>query len=86
MKRETKVENARRSVLIKAYIVPKRGEKPTEAEILAFARSRLPETSIPDTIEFRSELPKTFVGKVFKRKLLAEEQPTDWKTDKRISG
>lgn len=58
---------------IKAFIVPKRGEKPTEAEILAFARTRLPESSIPDTLEFRPELPKTFVGKVFKRKLLAQE-------------
>jgi long-chain acyl-CoA synthetase len=59
---------------IKAYIVPRRGDKPTAEEILAFARTRLPETSVPETIEFRAELPKTFVGKVFKRKLLAEEK------------
>lgn len=59
---------------IKAYIVPKRGEKLTVEEILAFAHTRLPKTSVPDTVEFRAELPKTFVGKVFKRKLLAEAQ------------
>lgn len=60
--------------LIRAYIVPKRGEKPNEAEILAFARARLPEHSVPDQVEFRAALPKTFVGKVFKRKLLEEER------------
>lgn len=59
---------------IKAFIVPKRGEKPTREEILAFARSRLPETNVPDEIEFRDALPKTFVGKVFKRKLLEQEK------------
>lgn len=58
---------------IKAYIVPRRGEQPTLDEILAFARSRLPAESIPDTFEFRADLPKTFVGKIFKRKLLEQE-------------
>jgi long-chain acyl-CoA synthetase len=58
--------------LIKAYIVPKRGEKPSPEEILRFARARLSESTIPDEIEFRSDLPKTFVGKVFKRKLLEQ--------------
>lgn len=65
---------ADRHETIKAYIVPKRGEKPTSDEILAFARTRLPAPSIPDTVEFRAELPKTFVGKVFKRKLLEQEK------------
>lgn len=67
-------ERETRNEKIKAYIVPKRGEKPTAQEILAFARSRLPETNIPDEIEFRDALPKTFVGKVFKRKLLEQEK------------
>src|SRR5581483_495661 len=58
---------------IKAYIVSKRGERPSADEIIAFARSRLPTLSVPDAIEFRRDLSKTFVGKVFKRKLLAEE-------------
>jgi len=62
---------------IKAYIVPQRGEHPSADEILAFARSRLPALSVPDAIEFRSDLPKTFVGKVFKRKLLAQERNPD---------
>ncbi len=60
--------------IIKAYIVPKRGDKPTLDEIMQFARGRLQENQIPDAIEFRDALPKTFVGKVFKRKLLEQEQ------------
>lgn len=62
---------------IKAYVVPKRGEKPAAADILNFARSRLPALSVPDEIEFRSDLPKTFIGKVFKRKLLEQEKRWD---------
>jgi long-chain acyl-CoA synthetase len=61
---------------IKAYVVPRRGDKLTAEEVLAFARSRLPEASIPGTVEFRNDLPKTFVGKVFKRKLLEQEKGT----------
>lgn len=63
-----------RGEIIKAYIVARRGEKPTADEILKFARSRLPELNVPDAIEFRDALPKTFVGKVFKRKLLEQEK------------
>jgi long-chain acyl-CoA synthetase len=63
----------RENETIKAYVVPKRGDKPTDQEVLAFARSRLPIESVPEAIEFRNELPKTFVGKVFKRKLLEQE-------------
>ena len=64
----------RKNEIIKAFIVPKRGEKPAPEEILKFARTRLQEINIPDEIEFRTELPKTFVGKVFKRKLLEQEK------------
>jgi long-chain acyl-CoA synthetase len=60
--------------LIKAYVVLRRNEKATPEEIIAFARARLPEYAVPDAVEFRSALPKTFVGKVFKRKLIQEEK------------
>jgi len=64
------IDGNRRHEQIKAFVVPKRGESPTTDEIIKFARSRLPENVVPDEIEFRAALPKTFVGKVFKRKLL----------------
>ena len=68
------VNGDRQNETVKAYIVPRRGDKPTTEEILAFVRSRLPESSIPESVEFRADLPKTFVGKVFKRKLLEQEK------------
>jgi long-chain acyl-CoA synthetase len=70
------VKGDRQNETIKAFVVPSRGEKPTADELLAFARSRLAPASVPQEVVFRVELPKTFVGKVFKRKLLAEEGST----------
>lgn len=62
--------------LIKAYVVLRKNAKATPEEIIAFARARLPAGSVPDAVEFRASLPKTLVGKVFKRKLIEEEQQT----------
>lgn len=61
---------------IKAFIVLQSGEQATREEILAFARARLPAQSMPREVEFRADLPKTLVGKVFKRKLIEEEKLT----------
>ena len=41
-------------------------------EIQAFCRHKLAPYKIPTRIEFRSELPKTMVGKVLRRVLVAE--------------
>ena len=41
--------------------------------MIAFCRERLARYKIPREIEFRDELPKTFVGKVLRRELMAEE-------------
>ncbi|HEX6482464.1 MAG TPA: alpha/beta fold hydrolase [Ktedonobacteraceae bacterium] len=58
------------SPFIKAVVVLKRGEKATAAELLAFCRERLDAYKVPRQIEFRSELPKNFVGKVLRRLLV----------------
>ncbi|WP_129631767.1 long-chain-fatty-acid--CoA ligase [Candidatus Oscillochloris fontis] len=57
---------------VKAYIVPKPGEQPTNDEIRSFCRLQLANYKIPREIEFRSELPKTMVGKVLRRTLIEE--------------
>jgi long-chain acyl-CoA synthetase len=59
---------------IKVYIVTKPGETATEAEIITFCKENLAAYKIPKLVEFRSELPKTTVGKILRRQLLAEEQ------------
>jgi long-chain acyl-CoA synthetase len=58
---------------VKAYIVLKEGETATEQEIIAFCRENMAPYKVPKFVEFRSELPKTMVGKVLRRVLLEEE-------------
>ncbi len=54
---------------IKAYVVLREGEQATPDELIALCRARLAEWQVPAEIEFRRELPKTFVGKVLRRAL-----------------
>lgn len=58
------------SPFIKAVVVLKRGEKASADELLALCRERLDAYKVPRQIEFRSELPKNFVGKVLRRLLV----------------
>ncbi|MBQ7801335.1 MAG: AMP-binding protein [Oscillospiraceae bacterium] len=60
---------------VKAYVVPMPGVEPTEelkAELLEYCSSRIAKYAMPREIEFRTELPKTLVGKVAYR-VLEEE-------------
>lgn len=57
---------------IKAYVVLREGEQATQEELIALCRRRLAEYAVPWEIEFRRELPRSFVGKVLRR-LLVEE-------------
>src|SRR5208283_2170201 len=58
---------------IKAFIVLKEEEAATAEEIIQFCRERLSKFKVPKEIEFRSQLPKTLVGKVLRRLLRDEE-------------
>ncbi len=58
------------SPFIKAVVVLKRGEKATAEELLALCRERLDAYKVPQAIEFRTELPRNFVGKVLRRLLV----------------
>jgi long-chain acyl-CoA synthetase len=59
---------------VKAYIVLKPGEKATEQEMIDFCREHLAPYKVPKYVEFRSELPKTMVGKILRRMLVEEER------------
>jgi long-chain acyl-CoA synthetase len=63
-----------RGETIKLWIVVKPGQTLTEAEVLDFAKKNLAKFEVPTMIEFRTELPKTLVGKVLRRALVAEEK------------
>ena len=58
----------------KAWVVLKAGHTATEEEVRAFCRERLAPYKVPATVEFRKELPKTMVGKVLRRALVAESR------------
>lgn len=60
--------------ILKAYIVPKPGEKINPAEIMAFCREKLASYKVPRMIEIREELPKSMVGKILRRALRDEEE------------
>jgi len=58
---------------VKAYVVLKPGETATEEEIIDYCRQNLAPYKVPRYVEFRSELPKTMVGKILRRVLVEEE-------------
>ena len=58
----------------KAWVVLKPGATATEDEMRAYCRERLAPYKVPAKVEFRKELPKTMVGKVLRRALVAESR------------
>jgi long-chain acyl-CoA synthetase len=54
---------------VKAFIVPRPGTSLSKEELLDLCRKRLEEYAVPWEIEFREELPKSFIGKVLRRML-----------------
>ncbi|RMF71038.1 MAG: long-chain fatty acid--CoA ligase, partial [Acidobacteria bacterium] len=62
-----------RGETVKAYIVLKEGETATAEEIIAYCKENLAAYKVPTAVEFRSELPKTLVGKILRRVLVEEE-------------
>jgi long-chain acyl-CoA synthetase len=50
------------------------GEQATPDELIELCRTRLAEWEVPAEIEFRHDLPKTFVGKVLRRALVTEDE------------
>ena len=54
---------------VKAWVVLRAGQAANESDLRAFCREKLAPYKVPSRIEFRSELPKTMVGKVLRRAL-----------------
>ncbi|GGB92604.1 dicarboxylate--CoA ligase PimA [Novosphingobium endophyticum] len=57
----------------KAFVALHEGESLDEAALLEFLQPRLNKIEMPSAIEFRASLPKTLVGKLSKKDLVAEE-------------
>ena len=66
------VPNATKGEVAHAWVVLKADRSATAEELRAFCRERLAPYKVPAHVEFRTELPKTMVGKVLRRALAAE--------------
>ncbi len=64
--------DARKGEAITAWIVPRPGETIEPEAIRTWCREKLAPYKVPSTVEIRTELPKTMVGKVLRRVLVAE--------------
>jgi long-chain acyl-CoA synthetase len=63
-----------RGEAIKCCAVLKEGETATAEEMIDFCKGKLAIYKLPTEIEFRTELPKTTVGKILRKELRAEEK------------
>ena len=50
--------------VVKAWVVLRAGQTVSEADLRAFCREKLAPYKVPTHVEFRTDLPKTMVGKV----------------------
>lgn len=67
------IPDPRTTEAVKAWIVLHPGVSATAEEIQNFAKEKLTGYKVPRFVEFRSELPKSTVGKVLRRELVREE-------------
>ena len=61
--------DATKGEAVKAWVVLRAGQTATEADLRTFCREKLAPYKVPSRVEFRTELPKTMVGKVLRRVL-----------------
>jgi long-chain acyl-CoA synthetase len=67
------VDDARTSEAVKAFVVKKDPDVTAES-IIEFCRTQLTSYKVPKIIEFRTDLPKTNVGKILRRQLRDEKK------------
>jgi long-chain acyl-CoA synthetase len=63
-----------RGETVKAWVVLKPGETATVDDIREWCKKELAAFKVPTEVEFRTELPKTMVGKILRRELVREHK------------
>ncbi len=58
----------------KAFVVKKPGQEVNENDIRVYLREHMAAYAMPHKIEFRESLPKSAIGKILKKELVAEEK------------
>jgi long-chain acyl-CoA synthetase len=66
------VPHAAKGEIARAWVVLKPDVTASEDDLRAYCRERLAPYKVPGTVEFRTDLPKSMVGKVLRRMLKAE--------------
>lgn len=66
------VPDAHKGEAVMAWVVPRTGETLDPEALRTWCREKLAPYKVPATVEIRTELPKTMVGKVLRRALVAE--------------
>ena len=67
------IPHTHRGEAAKVFVVLKEGETATEEELIAYCSGKLAKYKWPVAISFRSELPKSTVGKILRKELREEE-------------
>jgi long-chain acyl-CoA synthetase len=62
-----------RGEAVKVFVVLKEADSTTAEEMIEFCKGKLVTYKLPTEIEFRTELPKSSVGKILRKELRAEE-------------
>lgn len=60
--------------MLKAWVVLRPGESVSEADLIAYAGTKLARYEIPTRIQYVNELPRTTVGKILRRELVEREK------------
>jgi long-chain acyl-CoA synthetase len=67
------IPNEKSGEVVKVFVV-KKDDSLTKEELIGFCRENMTGYKVPKEVEFRSELPKTNVGKILRRMLREEQQ------------
>jgi long-chain acyl-CoA synthetase len=68
------IPDAVRGQTVKAFVVLREGQTVTKEALCEFLKDKLSPIEMPKQIEFRQSLPKTVIGKILKKALVAEEE------------
>ncbi|MBI2973805.1 MAG: long-chain fatty acid--CoA ligase [Armatimonadetes bacterium] len=68
------VPDAYKGEAVKAFVVVREGQRATADDVIDYCRKHLAPYKVPRYVEFRTQLPKSLVGKILRRVLAEEER------------
>jgi long-chain acyl-CoA synthetase len=69
------IPDTHRGEIIKAFVTLQQGQELKSGDLRAYLKDKLAPFQMPRRVEFRDELPRTFIGKLSKKDLVAGEVP-----------